>query len=298
MGDSPLSTTLAGALGAPVRELVPLGGSFAGQLYRVRSAAGDFALKWAERPAPGALAAEARGLQLLAAAGPLRVPRVQILHDPSLDGGVGPAFLLIEWLDGGGARPDMAALGTALAALHRHTAAAYGLDHDNYLGGTPQLNAPDADWPTFFRERRLAPQLELAARNGLLPTARRRALERVLARLDDLLADVPRQPALLHGDLWAGNVLAADATGLPAVIDPAVHYADREAELAFTELFGGFGPRFYEAYHAAWPLEPGYADRRDLYNLYHLLNHLNLFGESYGPQLDAVARRYAGSATS
>jgi protein-ribulosamine 3-kinase len=296
MGDALLSTTIAGALGAPLRELTPLGGSFAGQLYRVRSAAGDFALKWAEHPTPGALAAEARGLQLLAA-GPLRVPRVQALHDPSLDGGPGPAFLLLEWLDGGGAKPDMGALGAALAELHRQSADAYGLDHDNYLGATPQPNARHADWPTFFRERRLAPQLELAARNGLLPTARRRALERVLTRVDDLLADVSRRPALIHGDLWAGNLLAADATGRPAVIDPAVHYADREAELAYTELFGGFGPRFYAAYGAAWPLDPGYADRRDLYNLYHLLNHLNLFGESYGPQVDAVARRYAGSAT-
>lgn len=294
MDETTLTTTITAALGAPVRAIRPLGSSFAGRLYRVHSAAGDFALKWAERPAPGALAAEARGLELLAATGALRVPQVRAVHDPSLDGGTGPAFLLLEWLDGGGAAPDMAALGTALAALHRHSGPAYGLDHDNYLGATPQLNAFHADWPTFFRERRLAPQVALAARNGLLPTARRRALERLLARVDELLAGVPRQPALIHGDLWAGNLLAADASGLPALIDPAVYYADREAELAYTELFGGFSRRFYEAYNAEWPLEPGYADRRDLYNLYHLLNHLNIFGKQYGPQVDAIARRYAG----
>lgn len=288
MHDTPIIAVVEAALGAAVRRLEPLGGSFAGRLYRVRSGAGDFALKWADRPAPGALAAEARGLALLASAGAVRVPRVRAVED-----GAARAFLLIEWLDGGGARPDMAALGEALAALHRHSAAAYGLDHDNFIGGTPQQNQPHPDWPAFFRDRRLAPQIALAAANGLLPAHRRRALERVLARLDDLLAGVPRRPSLIHGDLWGGNLLAADPGGAPALIDPAVSYADREAEIAFTELFGGFGPRFYAAYQAAWPLAPGYADRRDLYNLYHLLNHLNLFGEGYGAQVDAAARRYA-----
>jgi fructosamine-3-kinase len=294
MSESTIRATIGAVLGAPVEALQPLGGSFAGQLYRVRGAGGDFALKWAARPTPGALAAEARGLRLLADAGALRVPLVHAVQDASAEGGPGPAYLLIEWLDGCSAAVDMAALGAALAALHRHGGAAYGLDHDNYIGGTPQSNTPNADWPTFFRERRLAPQIALAARNGALSAARQRALERVLARLDDLLAGAPRRPALIHGDLWSGNVLAAEASGAPALIDPAVYYADREAELAFTELFGGFGRRFYEAYNAAWPLEPGYADRRDLYNLYHLLNHLNLFGEGYGSQVDAIARRYGG----
>ncbi len=125
-----------------------------------------------------------------------------------------------------------------------------------------------------------------------MPAPRRHALERVLEQIDDLLAGVPRRPALIHGDLWSGNVVAAAPDGTPAIIDPAVYYADREAEVAFTELFGGFGSRFYAAYHAAWPLEPGYRDRRDLYNLYHILNHLNLFGAGYGVQVDAIAQRY------
>jgi fructosamine-3-kinase len=222
----------------------------------------------------------------------VRAPTVIAAVDPAPE--AGQAFLLSEWLEGGGAPVDMTALGTQLAALHRHEAPAYGLDHDNYIGGTPQRNGWDADWPRFFAERRLRPQIELAGARGLLGAGRGRGLERLLGRVGDLLGGVARQPALLHGDLWGGNVVAADPCGAPGLIDPAVYYGDREAEIAFTELFGGFSPAFYAAYRRAWPLEPGYAERRDLYNLYHLLNHLNLFGEGYGPQVDAIIHRYGG----
>jgi fructosamine-3-kinase len=292
MSEQTIREAVAAALGTPVRDLAPLGGSFAGRLYRVRTQEGEFALKWAEQPAPGALQAEARGLRLLAEAGAVRVPAVRHVIDRSGDGGDGPAWLLIAWI-AGGRGVDMAALGASLATLHRHSAPAYGLDHDNYIGGTPQLNRPHADWPGFFREQRLVPQIVLAAHNGLLPAPRRRGLERLLERLDALLAGASTRPSLIHGDLWSGNVIATTG-GAPVVIDPAVSFSDREAELAFTELFGGFGPRFYAAYHEVWPLDPGYPERRDLYNLYHLLNHLNLFGEGYGAQIDAVLRRYVG----
>lgn len=279
------------AAGGPVERVETLGANFGAALARVTAGGARFALKWSLAPRPGALAAEAHGLRTLAAAGAVRVPIVVAAADPSDTGASGPAFLLSEWIEGDGARPDQAALGTALAALHRVTAPAYGLERDNYIGGTPQANGWIEGWPEFFRTRRLEPQIALAARNGLLDTARRRSLDRLLGRLDALLDGVPRAPALIHGDLWGGNVVAA-AGGAPALVDPAVSFSDREAEIAFTELFGGFGPRFYAAYNAAWPLEPGYAERRDLYNLYHLLNHLNLFGEGYGPQVDAVTHHY------
>ncbi|PDW03198.1 fructosamine kinase family protein [Candidatus Viridilinea mediisalina] len=281
-----LETTLVAAVG-PLTRVEPLGGSFGAALLRVTTRQGRFALKWAAAGRPALMvAAEAHGLRCLAATQALRVPALVAAAEASAE----PAFILVEWLDGAGTRPDLARLGEQLAALHRHAAPAFGLEVDNFIGGTPQSNQWLEAWPAFFRERRLRPQVALAAESGRMPALRRHGFERLFARLDALLAtDEP--PALIHGDLWAGNVVAAPGA-TPALIDPAVSYSQREAEVAYTELFGGFGPAFYAAYQAAWPLEPGYAERRDLYNLYHLLNHLNLFGESYGMQVDQILRRY------
>jgi len=162
----------------------------------------------------------------------------------------------------------------------------------NYIGANPQPNEPGPSWVEFFRDRRLGFQRQLARRNGYLDPARERLLERLMSRLTEWIDEAACAPSLLHGDLWGGNFIAG-AAGEPVLIDPAVYYGDREAEIAFTGLFGGFGPRFYAAYDEAWPLAPGYAERRDLYNLYHLLNHLNLFGEGHGGSVDAILRRYS-----
>ncbi|MFN8457131.1 MAG: fructosamine kinase family protein [Anaerolineae bacterium] len=180
--------------------------------------------------------------------------------------------------------------GNRSAALHRVFGPSFGLEQDNFIGANPQSNLPNDNWLAFFREQRLAFQMELARRNGYLTPQRARWLEKLLARLGDWL---PAQPpaSLLHGDLWGGNWLTL-ASGEPALIDPAVYYGHREADLAFTELFGGFPATFYTAYQSAWPLEAGYEERKHLYNLYHLLNHLNLFGEGYGSSVDSILRRY------
>jgi protein-ribulosamine 3-kinase len=221
--------------------------------YRWRCGGRLLFVKIAERAGEIALAAEAAGLEALAQAQAGRTAERR--------------------------------LGERLAAQHRVSGAAFGFPTDNFIGRTPQPNAMLADWAEFFRERRLRPQLALATQNGfaaLLEPAATRLLESVGA----LLADHRPQPSLLHGDLWAGNWLA-DAQQEPVIFDPAVYYGDREADLAMTRLFGGFGRAFHDAYLAEAPLPPGHALRAELYNLYHVLNHANLFGGGYARQARA-----------
>jgi protein-ribulosamine 3-kinase len=229
------------------------------------------------------LEAEADGLLALDGTGAIRVPA------PVAHGAAGEiAFLVLEWLDLDRGGRD-AALGRALAVLHRTTAPQHGWHRDNTIGTTPQANAWCDDWATFFRDRRLAPQLALAARNGH-GGALRRDGERLLAVVPVLLRGHAPLPSLLHGDLWSGNA-ARLASGEPVIFDPAVYHGDREADLAMTELFGGFGADFHAAYREAWPLAAGYPLRRALYNLYHVLNHANLFGGSYRADAEAMIGR-------
>ncbi|HHH45858.1 MAG TPA: fructosamine kinase family protein [Thiotrichales bacterium] len=227
--------------------------------------------------------AELAGLQALEACGGVRVPR-------ALGCGLagGRAWLALEYLPLGG-RGGGARLGEGLARQHRCTAEAFGWDRDNTIGASPQPNAWDADWVRFWRERRLGFQLELAKRHGHGGELQRLG-ERLLDRVGDFFTDYRPVPSLLHGDLWGGNWGVLDS-GEPVVFDPAVYYGDREADIAMTELFGGFGTDFRAAYEAAWPLDPGYRVRRTLYNLYHILNHLNLFGVGYLGQSIAMIER-------
>lgn len=182
------------------------------------------------------------------------------------------------------------ALGQGLAAIHRTTAGAYGFDHDNFVGLLPQPNGWSESWISFYRERRLVPQLEIAARLGRLTPERRTLSERLLDRLPRWIDDTAVRPALVHGDLWHGNWL--DTVDGPALIDPAAYYGDREMDLAMASLFGGFSEAFWRAYEEAYPLLPGHEERRPLYQLYYLLIHLNIFGEQYGPGVDRILRAY------
>jgi fructosamine-3-kinase len=231
------------------------------------------------------LDAEADGLARLAQAAAIRVPRVLGQGATATD-----AFLEIEWFE---LRPadgaSDARMGKALARLHATTGAAYGLERDNAIGATLQSNGLADDWVAFWRERRLGFQLDLAAKNGYGDRLQQRG-RRLLDAVPVFFADYHPQPSLLHGDLWGGN-RAMLADGAPVVYDPAVYYGDREADLAMTQLFGGFGPRFYAAYDEAWPPDDGRAARRDLYNLYHVLNHLNLFGSGYRAQAESMIDR-------
>ncbi len=232
---------------------------------------------------------EARGLELLHAAGEIRVPRV-IRYDEA--SGERPAFLALEWIDQ--VHPSRAfgqKFGHALAELHRHTAATFGIDYDHGVDGLAQPDPDATSWIAFYRDKRIAPQVERARELGRLPPRCAAALRYILDHMGELLAGLDSVPSLLHGDLWGGNYLCA-AGDEPVLYDPHTYYGEREAEIAYTELFGGFPSGFYEAYREAYPLDAGYEYHRPLHQLYHLLVHLNLFGEGYGPAVDAVCRAY------
>lgn len=225
--------------------------------------------------------AETAGLEALAATGAIRVPTPVAVGDAQ-----GLAFLVLEYLPLQGCS-DPVRLGRALAELHRASAAQFGCPRDNFIGSTPQPNGWNGDWVEFWRERRLGYQLDLARARG-----ERRLVElgdRLLFRLPGLFSVYSPEPSLLHGDLWGGNYGYAD--GEPVIFDPATYYGDREADLAMTELFGGFPGEFYAAYREAWPLDPGYGVRKTLYNLYHVLNHDHMFGGGYAAQAQAMMER-------
>ena len=246
--------------------------------YLLRTSAGRIFVKLNAPRFADAFAAEADGLAALRAAG-IRAPE-PIAHATA----AGHAYLALELLELGG-REDFAALGRALAALHRSTGERFGWTRDNYIGASAQHNAQASSWTDFWREQRLAPQLELALANGHGEI--RKPMEQLCEALPQLLAAHSPAASLLHGDLWRGNA-GFVAGGAPAVFDPAVYRGDRETDLAMSELFGGFPASFYAAYSEAWPLGSGYRTRKHLYNLYHLLNHLNLFGGGYLGQVRAT----------
>lgn len=226
--------------------------------------------------------AENEGLGALAAAGAIRVPI-------PICAGLADAqsYLVMEWLDLRG-RLDGALAGRQLAQLHRATANAFGWHRDNTIGATSQPNTPRSDWVAFWRDHRLGHQLEIAAANGYGGRLQSSG-ERLLTALDALIGHRP-VASLLHGDLWGGNI-GATPDGQPVIFDPAVYHGDRETDLAMTELFGGFDANFQSAYREAWPLDPAYTTRKILYNLYHILNHLNLFGGGYLRQAQGMIDR-------
>ena len=227
--------------------------------------------------------AEIAGLSAIAATSSVAVPA-------PLCAGVagGDAFLVIQYLPMGPASTaTAAALGTQLAALHSLAQPCFGFEMDNAIGSTPQQNPQSDDWVEFFRRHRLEYQLDLANKAGRGGSALQTKGARLCDGLGGLFAGYSPVPSLLHGDLWSGNY-AALKNGAPVIFDPAVYRGDREADLAMTELFGGFPRAFYDAYAAVSPLDPGYLVRRTLYNLYHVLNHLNLFGSGYLRQAEEM----------
>lgn len=277
----------AGAFAGPVL-VTGIAASGLSECYQVITGGRPYFLKVNDaRKYPHMFDLEALGLRQLKAASVVRVPEVigSGMHD-------GMQFLLLEWVEGGRSTAAVQRdLGRRLARLHRVSSPSFGLDFDNFIGTLIQRNEPKTGWTDFFMANRLQPLVDMAESNGLIDCRICGKFDRLYDKLDGLY---PQEPAaLLHGDLWSGNFMVA-APDEPVLIDPAVYFGHRETDLAMTTLFGGFDAAFYGAYQDEYPLEPGWQDRMQLWNLYPLLVHLNLFGAGYRPDIVRTLDLFAG----
>ncbi|NJN45182.1 MAG: fructosamine kinase family protein [Candidatus Competibacteraceae bacterium] len=250
--------------------------------YRLTHGGTDYFVKVNTLADPAMFEAEAAGLQELGDSNTVKVP-----HPICWGQAEGFIYLVLEYWP---LKPitanGLVSLGGRLAALHRIARPYFGWHRDNTIGATPQHNTPGQDWIEFWRQHRLGYQLQLAKENGYGGALQLKG-EQLMAQIGVLFADHTPNACSLHGDLWGGN-MACSTSGEPVIFDPATYYGDRETDVAMTELFGGFGSEFYAAYQAVYPLSKGYRARRTLYNLYHILNHLNLFGRSYLVQAERM----------
>lgn len=272
--------------GAAIVRASPVSGGDINDAYALELAGGRQAfVKTSARLPPLAFQEEARGLAWLAEARAVAVPEVLAVSDEP------PGFLVLQAVHAGPRTPAAEErFGRELAALHRAGAPSFGLERPNYLATLPQDNSPEADWPTFYRARRLAPLLERAEARGLVSRSLRARFDRLFALLPSLVGPA-EPPARLHGDLWGGNWIV-DRAGVPWLIDPAVYGGHREIDLAMMQLFGGFGRRVFDAYAESFPLAPGAGDRVELHQLYPLLAHVVMFGSGYVGQLQSALSAY------
>ena len=288
--NSDLKSCLEKILSEPIKSTSSVSGGCIADSRKLQLDSGKvYFLKQLRGSSSGAFDAEERGLKELRKSCTVNVPEVVCK---------GPDFLLLQWIEAGYSRSSssMEMLGRQFAELHRYRGKKFGFSEDNLLGDSPQSNKPSMEgslnWAVFYAENRLEFQTSLAVKNGYATPEMRNLMEKLIKKVPDLISGTEEEPSLLHGDLWSGNYLI-DARGIPWLIDPAVYYGHREADLAMTSLFGGFSNTFYSAYKSAYPISQGYAERDPLYQLYHLLNHLNLFGTGYYGQVISIIRRYA-----
>jgi len=262
------------------RDRRSVGGGCINQGYRVSDGRHAFFVKLNRADQLEMFEAEALGLEHMIEAQAIRVPKPI---------GVGvaesSAYIVLEWLElGRGNSQSWAEMGRNLAQMHQYQkSTAFGWERSNTIGSTPQMNPWTSDWTEFFMRHRIGYQLELAAKNG----GRFQNGARLLEKIPELLANHSPKPSIVHGDLWSGNA-AVMQSGEPVIFDPATYWGDREVDLAMTELFGGFPAEFYRGYDEIYAIDAGYKQRKTLYNLYHILNHFNLFGSSYESQANRM----------
>jgi fructosamine-3-kinase len=277
---------VAALLGAEFKEMRPLQGGDINDVYLLKTNKGSFVVKInSSSRFPEMFSREAEGLELLRNTKTFRLPKVIMVEQ--LDD---MAALVLEFIPQAVASTAIwEKFGQQLAQLHQHSQEYFGLESDNYIGALAQDNQPSSSWPAFYITQRLYPQIELALAQNRMDKPTGKAFHKLFAVLPELLPE--EKPALIHGDLWNGNYLIDDADNI-VLIDPAVSYANREMDLAMTDLFGGFPPRFYEAYQDAFPTPKGLEERIKIYQLYYLLVHLNLFGSSYLSAIQRIISKY------
>ena len=271
--------------GSDVASLSPLGGGSISSAYKAALSDGTSTFIKVSPQSPDMFVKEANGLKELQKANAIRIPTV--LHADK-------EILILEYLpvsSPSNKKKFFEEFGRQFAQLHKFTSPSFGFSENNYIGSTPQKNMPQSNsWKEFYRTERLLFQFHLAERNGYADSGLRKAYTALEQHIDDIIPDASEPPALLHGDLWSGNYLCVE-NDIPAIIDPAVYYGHREADLGMTLLFGGFSDSFYDSYNESYPLNKGWEFRMEVYKLYHLFNHLNLFGEGYYGQVVESMRR-------
>ncbi len=273
-------------LGITIKNTSSLSGGSINDAVVASTSSEAVVIKWNEAARISMFETEHKGLELLRAhTGDLLIPEVYATGKNESQSWISMEFIP----EGTGTVDANRVFGEGLAALHRNTRSSCGLDYNNFIGRLPQDNTPDEDWLTFFMIRRIEPQMRQAVDRGLMPSSCIKKLPLLQRSAKSLFPDEPA--SLLHGDLWSGNYLYSKS-GRAALIDPAVYYGNREMEIAFTMMFGPFPSAFYEGYESAWPLQPGFSDRKDLYNLYPVLVHVNLFGGAYVSQASTILDRY------
>jgi len=260
-----------------------LSGGCINSAFKLEGKGGSYFVKHNSADLLNMFIAEAAGLEAMAETNTIRVPK-PICHGIADN----QSYLVMEYIRFGGGH-SIEQLGEQLAEMHRCTSDQFGFHINNTIGSTHQDNTLHDDWVSFWQQRRLGFQLELAKKNGCGHRLSSSG-EKLLELIPQFFTDYQPQPSLLHGDLWGGNY-SYTSDGQPVIFDPATYYGDREADIAMTECFGGFGGGFYAAYNSAWQLDEGYSIRKTLYNLYHIINHFNLFGGGYLGQAESMSSR-------
>ncbi|MHB1687950.1 MAG: fructosamine kinase family protein [Ignavibacteriaceae bacterium] len=276
------------AAGEIIFSVYPVGGGSISEAFKLETKSGrNLFLKINTSSPPDMFLKEANGLKELKIAGAIKIPEVIVFNS---------SFILIDFISSSPRSKNLFEdFGIKFAKLHKYFGKNFGFYEDNYIGSTPQKNIAGADekndWIKFYFNKRILYQYQLAEKNGFATAELTKGIFKIGNKAGQILSGVNEKPSLLHGDLWSGNFIV-DEKGEACLIDPAVYYGNREADLAMTKLFGGFSPAFYSAYNEFFPLQAGYEYRENIYKLYHVLNHLNLFGGDYYSQAMSLINFY------